>query len=131
MHAEALTRNGNERHGGPSSRGRGDGEHGSAGHGDGAHASPAFYWAIGGILTVVTAVEVAIFYIPALDPVLVPTLLLLSAGKFLLVVMFFMHLKFDSRILSGVFLSGMALAMFMTVALIVLYHVLPAYDVMG
>ena len=32
------------------------------GHGQGGHASPVFYWAIGGILTVITAVEVAIFY---------------------------------------------------------------------
>jgi cytochrome c oxidase subunit IV len=111
------------------SGGDGNARHGGDGHG--SHASPAFYWAIGGILTVITAVEVAIFYIPFLDPVLVPSLLVLSAGKFLLVVMFFMHLKFDHRIFTGVFLSGMVLAMFMTVALVVLYHVLPAYDVMG
>jgi cytochrome c oxidase subunit IV len=108
MHADAMERNGH-----------------------GSHASPAFYWAIGGILTVITAVEVAIFYIPFLEPVLVPSLLLLSAGKFLLVVTYFMHLKFDHRIFTGVFLSGMVLATFMTVALIVLYHVLPAYDIMS
>jgi cytochrome c oxidase subunit 4 len=97
----------------------------------GGHASPAFYWAIGGILTVITAVEVAVFYIPALHPVLVPTLLVLSAAKFLLVVMFFMHLKFDSKIFSGLFMAGMVLAMFMTVALVVLYKVLPAWGAMG
>jgi cytochrome c oxidase subunit 4 len=96
-----------------------------AGHEDGGHASVGFYWLIGGILTVITAVEVAIFYIPALSGVLVPLLLVLSAAKFLLVVMFFMHLKFDSKIFSGVFLAGLVLAVFMTTALIVLYHVLP------
>jgi cytochrome c oxidase subunit 4 len=95
------------------------------GHGEGGHASAAFYWAIGGVLTVITAIEVAIFYIPALSAVLTPTLLVLSAAKFLLVVMFFMHLKFDSRIFSGLFLAGMVLAMFMTTALVVLYKVLP------
>lgn len=95
------------------------------GHGEGGHASPAFYWAIGGVLTVITAIEVAIFYIPALSGVLVPSLLALSAAKFLLVVMFFMHLKFDSRIFSGLFLAGMVLAMFMTTALVVLFKVLP------
>ncbi|MGD2123633.1 MAG: cytochrome C oxidase subunit IV family protein [Gemmatimonadota bacterium] len=97
----------------------------------GGHASPGFYWAIGGILTVITAVEVAVFYIPFLAPVLVPILLTLSAAKFVLVVMFFMHLKYDSRIFSGVFLAGLVLAAFMTVALIMLYHVLPNYDLMG
>jgi cytochrome c oxidase subunit 4 len=90
-----------------------------------SHASPGFYWAIGGILTVITAVEVAIFYIPALSGVLVPLLLAASATKFALVVMFFMHLKFDSRVFSGLFLSGMVLATFMTVSLVLLFHVLP------
>ena len=97
-------------------------------HDHGGHASPGFYWAIGGILTVITAVEVAIFYIPALAGILVPLLLVLSAAKFLLVVMFFMHLKFDSKIFSGLFLSGLVLAVFMTVALIILFQVLPKYD---
>lgn len=93
---------------------------------DGGHASPGFYWVIGAILTIITAVEVAVFYIPALHPVLVPTLLVLSAAKFALVVMFFMHLKFDSKIYTGLFLSGMVLASFMMVALVVLFHVLPS-----
>ncbi len=75
--------------------------------------------------------EVAIFYLPAMAPVLVPLLLVLSATKFMLVVMFFMHLKFDSRIFSGVFLAGMVLASFMTVALIILFKVLPNYQIMG
>jgi cytochrome c oxidase subunit 4 len=98
------------------------------GHGQGGHSSPARYWAIGGILTVITAVEVAIFYIPALSGIVVPALLSLSGAKFLLVVMFFMHLKFDSRIFSGLFLAGMILAMFMTTALVVLYKVLPSFQ---
>ena len=102
-------------------------EHGARG----GHASPRTYWAIGGILPVITAVEVAIFYLPAMAPVLAPTLLTLSATKFLLVVMFFMHLKFDSRIFSWVFLAGMVLASFMTVALIILFQVLPNYPSMG
>jgi len=96
-------------------------------HEHGGHASPGFYWVIGGILTVITAVEVAVFYVPALEAALVPILLVLSAAKFLLVVMFFMHLKFDSKIFSGVFLAGLILAVFMTTALIVLYKVLPQY----
>ena len=97
--------------------------------GHGGHASPGFYWTIGGILTVITAVEVAAFYIPALAGVLVPLLLVLSATKFIMVVMFFMHLKFDSKVFSGLFLAGMVLASFMTVALIVLFHVLPKYGI--
>lgn len=89
------------------------------------HASPAFYWAVGAVLTVITAVEVAIFYVPSAAPVLVPSLLLLSAAKFLLVVLFFMHLKFDSRVFTGLFSAGMVLAIFLVVALVILYKVLP------
>ena len=100
------------------------------GHGhDGGHTSPAFYWAIGGILTVITAVEVALFYIPAVGAALAPILLVLSASKFIMVVMFFMHLKFDSKIFSALFLSGLVLATFMTVALILLFQVLPNYAI--
>ena len=44
---------------------------------EGGHATPGFYWMIGIVLTIITAVEVAIFYIPQLSSVLVPSLLLL------------------------------------------------------
>jgi cytochrome c oxidase subunit 4 len=98
---------------------------------EGEHASPGFYWFIGAVLTVITAVEVAIFYVPQLDSVLVPSLLLLSAAKFVLVVAYYMHLKFDSRIFTGVFLAGFVLAAFMVTALITLYKILPPYGVVG
>jgi cytochrome c oxidase subunit 4 len=112
--------------------GQGQGGESPSGQGDhSGHASPRTYWAIGGILTVITAMEVAAFYIPAMAPVLVPVLLVLSATKFMLVIMFFMHLRFDSKVFSGVFLTGMVLASFMTVALIVLFKVLPNYQIMG
>jgi caa(3)-type oxidase subunit IV len=92
----------------------------------GGHASVGFYWMIGGILAVLTAIEVAAFYME-LGAVEVPLLLVLSAAKFAIVVMFFMHLRFDSRIFTGVFLAGLVLAVFMVSALVVLYHMLPAY----
>ena len=95
----------------------------------GAHASVGFYWMIGIILAVITGIEVAIFYIPALASVLVPVLLALSAAKFLLVVMFFMHLKFDSKVFTALFLSGLSLAVFMLVGLVLLYYYVPRFEV--
>jgi cytochrome c oxidase subunit 4 len=83
---------------------------------------------IGVVLAIITAVEVAVFYIPALAPVLVPVLLVLSAAKFVLVVMFFMHLRFDSPVLTGLFMAGVVLAAFMVTGLVVLYHFLPRFD---
>ncbi|MEX0891569.1 MAG: cytochrome C oxidase subunit IV family protein [Gemmatimonadota bacterium] len=85
------------------------------------------YVLIGIILTVITGVEVAIFYIPALAPVLVPTLLILSAAKFVMVVLFYMHLKSDSPIFSRVFFGPMVLAVFVVVGLVILFKVLPEY----
>lgn len=93
-------------------------------HGHGEHASVKFYWMIGIILAVLTAMEVAAFYME-LGAIEVPFLLILSAAKFAIVVMFFMHLKFDSWIFTGVFMAGLLLATFMVTALVLLYHVVP------
>ncbi len=90
-----------------------------------SHPTWRFYVTIGLVLTVITAAEVAVFYIPALRGVLVPILLVLSGAKFALVVMFYMHLRFDSPIFSGVFVAPLMLAVLVVVALIVLFHVLP------
>ena len=94
-------------------------------HGDGGHASVGFYWMIGIVLAIITAVEVAVFYMPVLSNVLVPVLLTLSAAKFVMVVMFFMHLKFDSKIFSGVCRAVLGRATVRVGALILLYRVLP------
>src|SRR5687768_3311383 len=97
------------------------------GHGEAAQGHPTAktYVMIGVILTVITAVEVAIFYIPALAGVLVPTLLLLSGLKFALVVMFYMHLKFDSKLFSSVFFAPLLLAVSVIIGLIIIFKVLP------
>ena len=93
------------------------------------HASVKSYLLIGLILTVITAAEVAIFYIPAIADTawLAPVLLTMSAGKFALVVMFYMHLKFDSKIFSVAFFAPMVLAITVIVAIIMLFKVLPQY----
>lgn len=67
------------------------------------HVSNRFYVVIAIILAVLTAMEVMVFYVEALSPVLLPILMVLMAVKFSLVAMFFMHLRFDSRILTGIF----------------------------
>jgi cytochrome c oxidase subunit 4 len=93
-------------------------------HDDGAHASVGFYWMIGIILAVLTGLEVGAYYME-LGRIEVPILLGLSIAKFAIVVMFFMHLKSDSKIFTGLFVAGLILAVFMVSALMMLYHVLP------
>jgi len=74
-----------------------------------AHPGPVEYIKIGSILAVITAVEVGIYYVEAIEDALVPILIALSALKFSLVVMWFMHLKFDSRVFSWLLAGGLAL----------------------
>lgn len=85
------------------------------------HPGPKAYIAIAVILAVITALEVATFYLPVLAPVVIPLLLGLSAAKFALVVMFYMHLKFDSPLFSAFFVSGLTVAATLTVAFILLF----------
>ncbi len=96
-------------------------------HAEHHHPGWQTYVVIGLILTIITAVEVAIFYIPAMHPVMVPLLLILSATKFVLVVMFYMHLKFDSKLFSTVFVGPLLLAVTAVISLIILFRVLPQY----
>jgi cytochrome c oxidase subunit 4 len=102
--------------------------HHDAAHHAGGHASVKTYVLIGLILTIITAVEVAIFYIPQLSRVLIPVLLVLSAAKFVIVVLFYMHLKFDSPLLSRVFFGPLFLALIVVVSLVLLFKYLPAFD---
>lgn len=92
-------------------------------HGD--HPTTGFYWMIGIILAVLTFVEVAVYYIEAFAPVEVPLLVLLSTAKVILVMMYFMHLKFDSRIFTWVLMAGVVLAIFMVSAMVVIYDFVP------
>lgn len=100
----------------------------SEGHASGEHAHPGAreYLGIAVVLTVITAVEVAVFYVPALAGVLVPVLLVLSALKFALVVMWYMHLKFDHRLFSWLFVVPMLLAVGVILALMALFGPSPA-----
>jgi cytochrome c oxidase subunit 4 len=94
-------------------------------HGPHEHSHPGAkeYLAIAVVLTVITAVEVAIFYIPQMKPVLVPSLLTLSALKFGLVAMFYMHLKFDHKLFSWLFVVPMGIAAAVIIALMKLFGV--------
>lgn len=101
-------------------------ESGAHGHDEHGHGHGwKFYTVVGVILTIITAVEVAIFYVPALESILVPTLLILSAAKFAIVVMFYMHLKSDHNLFSFMFLAGLLLAVVAVSALMLLAHWVP------
>ncbi len=89
-------------------------------HSDGAVAShdhtmtDAKYIRIAIILAVITALEVSTYYVD-FGPLFLPALLIMMCIKFFMVVSYFMHLKFDSRMLSFMFYTGLGLAVFVYV----------------
>jgi cytochrome c oxidase subunit IV len=85
---------------------------------DHAHPDELAYIKVALILAVVTAIEVAIYYVPALEGALVPILLVLSLVKFTLVVLWFMHLRFDSGWFRRVFVFGLIAALLLYAATI-------------
>src|SRR5437667_287225 len=62
------------------------------------------------------------FYVRACQTVLVPVLLVLSAVKFALVVMFYMHLKFDNRFFAFLFGGPLILALAVAVSLLFIFY---------
>ncbi len=76
------------------------------------------------ILAAITAVEVIVSLLPGSGIVAmlwVVTLLLLSFAKGLLVVMYFMHLKFDSRWFTSLFVGGMVIATTLVITFLLLF----------
>jgi len=75
------------------------------------HPSDSRYIVIALILAIVTAAEVVASYID-LGWAFLPALLGMMAFKFIVVVRLFMHLKFDNRVFSWLFFTGLILALF-------------------
>ncbi len=106
----------------------------TAAHTEHAHPTAALYFKVGLVLFVLTALEVGLYEITygrarrlggvCIMPFFVPVLLLLSAAKFALVAMFYMHLKQDSPLFSGVFVFPLLMAAVIIVGLMILmaYH---------
>ncbi len=82
-------------------------EYGEHQHG----ATDKQYIIIALILAAITAAEVSISYIDV-GPIFLPALLIMMVAKFVTVVSYFMHLKFDNRIFTFLFYLGLTLAIF-------------------
>jgi len=87
-----------------------------------AHATTATYLRIAAILVMITLIEVGVFYVPTFQALLVPILLVLSAVKFTLVAMFYMHLKFDNRFFAFLFGGPLLLGVAVVVSLLFIFY---------
>lgn len=79
------------------------------------------------ILAGLTVVEVLTYAVPEVfgghdGKVIVPLLLVLMAVKFWMVVGFFMHVRFDKRIVTVTFYSGLALAVAVYLAILTAFR---------
>ena len=91
-----------------------------SGQAQGAHPTPFTYLIVAISLSVITAVEVGVFYITELGRGIIPVLAVLSGLKFALVAMFYMHLRYEAKLFTTLFFTGVALAVAVVVVRVVL-----------
>ena len=87
------------------------------------HPTWSTYWKVAVILTLITALEVWIYYIPSFvaSRAFVPVLLILSAVKFVTVVMFYMHLRYDHKLFRVLFTGPLIIAVVTIAGLLFLF----------
>ena len=95
-------------------------------HADHAHEHPSWkqYKWVALWLFVITVVEVWAYYIPALinSKAFVPSILVMMVVKFAIVVMFYMHLKYDHAIFRKLFMGPLLIAGATLVAFLFLFR---------
>jgi cytochrome c oxidase subunit 4 len=79
------------------------------------HKSDGYYVVVALILAAITALETSTYWVD-FGPLFMPALLIMMTIKFVMVVSLFMHLKFDNKIFSYLFYTGLILAVFVYVA---------------
>lgn len=85
------------------------------------HPSDWKYIQIAIILALLTAAEVATYYVDT-GPLEIPILITLMIVKFVLVLMWFMHLKFDSPLFTKAFVAGLGMAVAVYVAVLATFE---------
>lgn len=95
------------------------------------HPTPLTYFKVAITLSVITAIEFGIFYVEWIGHGIIPILTILSVAKFLLVAMYYMHLRYDKvgiaifgrdvPIFSLMFVAGLVIAAGVVFALMALF----------
>ena len=89
--------------------------------GERPHPHDVFYVKIALALAAMTGLEVSTYF-ANFGGFQLPVLLILMAVKFVMVVLFFMHLRFDSPIFGRLFWTGLILAVLVYVAALSTFH---------
>ena len=90
-----------------------------------AHAHPTEweYVKVAIVLAAITLAEVLIYYVESLGNLLNYILIVMSLVKFAIVVLWFMHLRFDSRLFRRLFVTGLVLALFVYTIVLTTFHI--------
>lgn len=105
-------------------------EHREVEHDVEAHPGPLEYATIASILTVVTAFEVMLYFISGMGyGTLVAMLMVLMVVKFVMVVGWYMHLKYDHVYFTYIFAGGLLVAITIVLAVTVIMNVFDNPDV--
>jgi cytochrome c oxidase subunit 4 len=89
---------------------------------DQGHASVQTYVRVAIVLAILTAIEIGALYVPGLPVhILVTLILIFGTMKFALVVAFFMHLRYDSKLLSVLFVGPLFIALLIILAIMALF----------
>jgi len=87
-----------------------------------AHPGEGQYLLVALFLALVTGAEVVLYYVNIDFRIYAPLLGVLAAIKFATVAMFFMHLRFDSRVFRWFFVTGIVLAVTVYTVVLLTFH---------
>ena len=86
------------------------------------HPTWSTYWKVAVLLTVITVVEVWIYYTPLKETrAFVPMLLTMSLVKFVTVIAFYMHLRYDHKLFRALFIGPLLIAATSMIGLMFLF----------
>jgi cytochrome c oxidase subunit 4 len=88
-----------------------------------AHPGPREYIKVAVVLAIATALEVGLYYMDLPHGLLISLLLFFAVIKFSLVALWFMHLRFDSRIFRRLFVTGIILAISVYMVVLLMFGV--------
>lgn len=94
------------------------------GSSQGHHPTPREYVNIAIMLAILTGLEVSTYFVD-FGSIAIPLLVILMVIKFIMVVSFFMHLKFDSKLFGRLLYGGLAFALVLyaaTLTILLLEH---------
>ena len=94
------------------------------------HPGPRQYVVVAVALAVATGLEVGLYYMQLTRSLLIGLLLFFAIVKFALVVLYFMHLRFDNPIFRRLFITGMLLAIFVYLVVLLAFRVFRPLDVL-